>query len=134
MLACIVYSYNTNTTDSSNISKHNIEIFQKHPLKKSWKSLKFLLNQPVWNVKTWHLMHKVQECYNTCTCKSSICNSSGDIQEKSNTRWNSTATKIDDFLNFRPRWMLMYIFKNHHVYDQTQGSSVVFPLFYKYFY
>jgi hypothetical protein len=65
MFTCTVYSYYTNMTDSSNINKHNIENFQRHLLEKSWKSLGLLLNMPTWNVETWHLMHKVQEYYNT---------------------------------------------------------------------
>jgi hypothetical protein len=55
-------------------------------------------------------MHKVQEYYNTCTCKSNICSNSGYIHEKGKTRLNSIATKIDDFLNFNPPLMLMYCF------------------------
>jgi hypothetical protein len=44
-------------------------------------------------------------------------------------------TKIDGFLSFIPRWMLMYFlaafFKSHPVYDQTQGSGAVFFLLYE---
>jgi uncharacterized membrane protein (DUF106 family) len=45
-------------------------------------------------------------------------------------------TKIHDFLNFIPHWVLMYFlssfFESHLMYDQTQGSScVVYFLLYK---
>jgi hypothetical protein len=44
-------------------------------------------------------------------------------------------TKIDGFLSFIPRWMLIYFFvqvcfESHPVYDQTQGSGAVFFLLY----
>jgi hypothetical protein len=44
-------------------------------------------------------------------------------------------TKIDGFLSFIPRWMLMYFFAGFLlispcVYDQTQGSGAVFFLLY----
>jgi hypothetical protein len=43
-------------------------------------------------------------------------------------------TKIDCFLSFIPRWMLMYLFVcwfffNLTVYDQTQGSGAMFSYF-----
>jgi hypothetical protein len=44
-------------------------------------------------------------------------------------------TKIDGFLSFIPRWLLMYFSagffcESHPVYDQTQGSGAVFLLLY----
>ncbi len=44
-------------------------------------------------------------------------------------------TKIDGFMSFIPRWMLMFFFfqaffESHPVYDQTQGSGAVFFLLY----
>jgi hypothetical protein len=45
-------------------------------------------------------------------------------------------TKIDGFLSFIPRWMLMYFFagflKISPCYDQTQSSGAVFSWLYEY--
>jgi hypothetical protein len=61
------------------------------------------------------------------------------FRKKKKIGWNSGTIKIDGYMSFIPPWMLMYFFakvflKSHLVYDQTQGTNVVFSWFYGYFY
>jgi hypothetical protein len=86
-------------------------------------------------------MHKVWSNYSSCTCKNSenICNNSGSIQEKRNTRSKPNEIQFNIkkccVYEFNPLLKVIVFFyrlfkKFHLVLDQTKGTNAVFSWLY----
>jgi hypothetical protein len=82
-------------------------------------------------------MHKVRINYNCYIIKNNdnICNISASDHEKRKTKWNLVHHKNWWFSKFHPHlnvnvFLLQVFFEYQLMYDQTQGLSVVFSLFF----